>query len=66
MMVESFTDIDRARTRKLVSKDDPLPVTDTPSTLMVIDVLNNILVQLKLLNARTEEGFQTYINEEDI
>lgn len=59
-----------------VSEANPLPTTGnlkglTDSNfkeimLVMLCTLDEINIQLKLLNARTEEGFQTYITEKDL
>ena len=54
----------------IVDGDNPLPVAfDSDESRNVIDdhaIQRSILKQLKLLNARIEEAFNTSITEEDI
>jgi len=50
----------------LVEEDVPLPVTNINLEASLLNAVNEMVLQLKLLNARVEEAFETNITKEDI
>jgi len=51
---------------KFVRTDQPLPVIDTIGSLTVLEAITNLTNEMKLINARIEEAFQTGINKGDV
>lgn len=45
---------------------EPIPVTDPSFSVAMLEALTDISNELKLMNMRIEEAFQTRINEGDI
>ncbi len=73
-VIPAFRDTDG--TLRAVDDIHPLPTTGSAAALTgntfqevsirLVVVLDDILTQLKLLNLRTEEGFETRLNERDV
>ena len=49
-----------------VEEDVPLPVTNTALDTPLLCAIQELIIQLKLINIRLEEGFDTKTNDRDV